>query len=128
MRQDFLIILSLLLAGCQKFDTPKVAGMTAREKASYLALEKYFSCMAPIVEKAKSGPSLSDEQIRNFGFRGCLPQLQEAARKREEYFSIELRDVDHQYLDAPTQAKRIRRHQEDIAGNFQCYFRQCSNM
>ena len=114
-----------MLTGCQKFDPPEVAGMTELEKASYLALGRYFHCMAPFVAKAKSGPRLSDDQVNALGYR-CLPQLQDAARKREHYFTAEPKPGDGESsLSAPTPAARIRLHEKDLAASFWCDFRRC---
>ena len=126
MRMRSPLLLALMLAGCQQYDPPYIAGMGDRERASERALLRYFTCMGPFVKIAKTGRPLSEEQIASFGYR-CRPELEDAARKREIYFSEELKVRDRD-LWAPTQAQRIRLHEKELAGAFWCDFRRCLTM
>jgi hypothetical protein len=122
------IVFCLLLLGCQQFDTPEMARMSEREKDSYRALGRYFTCMERFVKRAKAGPPLTDDQVNGFGYR-CLPELQDAARKRERYFTAEPRDPDTgNFFSAPTRAARIKLHEKDLAAVFWCDFRVCLTM
>lgn len=99
--------------------------MSEREKDSYRAIDRYFTCMGPFVKRAKAGPPLTDDQVNDFGYR-CLPELQDAARKRERFFTAKPRDpASLNLFSAPTRAARIRLHEKDLAAVFWCDFRVC---
>ena len=126
MRATVASMIALLLAGCQQYEPPDLFGLSASQKASELALRRYFACMEPIVAKAKVGPPLSEQQIAVFGYH-CRPQLEDAARKRELYFSQDPKRHDPE-LWAAVRADRIRLHEKDLAGAFWCDFHQCLTM
>jgi len=124
MRVIVASIIALLLAGCQQYEPPDLFGMGARQKSSELALQRYVACTDPIVAKAQAGASLSEEQIATFGYR-CRPELEDAARKRELYFSQDPRQHDPGFW-APTQAEHIRLHEKELAGAFWWDFPHCA--
>ena len=131
-KQHLLILFCLLLGGCQQFDSPEatriMARMSEREKDSYRALNRYFTCMAPFVKIAKAGRPLTDGQVNNFGYR-CLPELQDAARKRERFFTAEPRDSDRDGpFSTPTHGARVSLHEKDLAAAFWCDFHVCYTM
>jgi hypothetical protein len=97
--------------------------MTPLEGQSFKALVRYHECMAPYIRAAKT-QRLSDNDVDLFGWH-CPTELQDAAIKRERYFSSKPSTEIDGILMAPTRRERVKLHERELAGSFYCDFRLC---
>jgi len=114
----------LMLAACQSEEDRELANMSASERASYVAVDRYLKCVAAIVESAKQRPDLPDQDVERLGY-GCPIELHEAATKlaaRPDYWADE-----PGFATLPMD-QRVAKIKSELAGTGYCKLRECNLM
>jgi len=119
--------LLLVLTACENREARLLAGMSASEKASFLALGRYYDCTNNFVRKAKKANRRpSDDELRLWGYK-CPSELERAAETVDDYWmSDNYKRRDDPAAYSAIRSVRIAFHKDELAGaHAYCEFREC---